>query len=238
MDHERIVCHIPLSEFPLDEIALRLKKHTGIDLENIPAKYGSSVTDSQAFLLKESKISIVYQCFDIASVGEKDVTLTTGHRFTGVMPPRILQNAQQVVCFVASLAGFNDIKDSMPDVMDNYFLDTWGTVYAEYGMFWMETHLAAQLKGSGQRSAFSWNPGQHKFELLNQRPLFDLLKPDDIGCVLDKHMRMIPFKSTSGIIPIVPEHIPADKDLIPCDFCSMGKECPASKSRRRNMGFQ
>ena len=43
MNDERNVIHIPLRELPYEEIALRFQKHTGIDLSDIPAKYGSSV---------------------------------------------------------------------------------------------------------------------------------------------------------------------------------------------------
>lgn len=235
MNDQRNVIYIPLRELPYEEIALRFQKHTGIDLSDIPAKYGSSVTDAKSFVDDRLELVIVYQCFDIKEIGEKEVTLTTGHRFTGPMPSRILKNADQVVCFVASLPGFNDIRDAMQDFMDEYFLDIWGTVYAEYGLFWMETHLRDFYKGTDKRSAYSWNPGQHKFELRNQKPLFELLKPEDIGVTLDKHMRMIPFKSTSGIIPVVPETVPDTEDLIPCELCPMQKTCPASKARRRNM---
>ncbi len=235
MNYERNVIHIPLRELPYEEIALRFQKHTGIDLSDIPAKYGSSVTDARSFIDERLELVIVYQCFDIKEIGEKEVTLATGHRFTGPMPSRILKNAEQVVCFVASLPGFNDIRDAMQDFMDEYFLDIWGTVYAEYGLFWMETHLRDSYKGTPQRSAYSWNPGQHKFELRNQKPLFELLKPEDIGVTLDRHMRMIPFKSTSGIIPVVPETVPDSEDLVPCELCPMQKTCPASKARRRNM---
>ena len=137
---------------------------------------------------------------------------------------------------MATLPGFNDIRDAMGDMMEDYFLDTWGTVYAECALFWMEKHLHGSLSGSGQRSAFSWNPGQHKFDLLNQKPLFQLLRPEEIGCTLDRHMRMIPFKSASGIVPIVPESVPAAEDLVPCALCPLGKTCPASKARLQSMG--
>ena len=62
-----------------------------------------------------------------------------------------------------------------------------------------------------------------------------VMSAKDMGVTLDKHMRMIPFKSTSGIIPVVPADVPDSEDLVPCELCPMQKTCPASKARRRNM---
>lgn len=231
MDHERHILRIPLGDCPREEVALRLKKHAGVDLDAVQEKYGSSVRDAQELLCRSLEIAVVYQCFTVDSVGENEVLLAGGQRFTGSMPPRILEKAEQVVCFVATLPGFQSLRDSTGDVMVDYFLDTWGTVYAECGQRWLETLLADQLAAEGQRPAYAWNPGQSQFELRNQKTLFSLLQPEDIGCTLDKHMRMIPFKSTSGIIPVLAKDVPAEEDLIPCEFCSLGKTCPASKAR-------
>jgi len=233
MNQNRQVLNIPIGAVPREEAALRMKKHAGIDVDNVPAKYGSSVTDAHGYIESRLKIAAVYQIFSVASVGENEAVLQNGVRFTGEMAPRILKGAKYAACFVATLPGFNDVRDTMDDIMDNYFLDTWGTVYAECGTAMVESSLAARLDGSGYRAAYAWNPGQHRFDLCNQRGLFALLQPEDIGCVLDKHMRMIPFKSTSGVIPIFAEDTPRENDLIPCDFCSMGRTCPASKARNR-----
>ena len=231
MQLERTIVHIPLVECPRSEVALRLKKHVGLDIDHVPDKYGSSVLDAQALICKELTLSIVYQCIDVVGTQGDTVMTSTGHCFTGRMAPRILKDAQQVVCFVATLAHFNDLRDSSSDVMVNYFLDTWGSIYAECGQSWVEKRLTQSLHGSGQRRAYSWNPGQYQFDLINQRPIFDLLQPECINCTLDRHLRMLPFKSTSGIIPILSKTIPVESDLLPCDFCILSSICPASKSK-------
>lgn len=232
MQLERTVIQIPLEQCSSSEVALRLKKHAGVEIDAIPAKYGSSVTDAQALILEHLQLSIVYQCVDVTeTLGDKVMT-SSGHCFSGHMAPRILRGAEQVVCFVTTLARFNELRDSSPDVMVNYFLDTWGSIYAECGQSWVEHDLAQRLEGSEQRKAYAWNPGQYQFDLINQRPIFDLLQPDSIGCTLDKHLRMLPFKSTSGIIPILPTTVSPESDLLPCDFCMMRTTCPASKSTK------
>ena len=233
MNCERQILRMPLDACPMDEVSLRMKKHAGIDLAAIPAKYGDSVDKAKAYMADKISIAAVYQIFKIDSIGEDSVTLENGTRFTGGMVPRICKGAEYVACFVATLPSFNDIRDTMGDIMEDYFLDVWGTVYAECGTAMVERSLKEQLLSSGYRSASAWNPGQHRFELCNQRPLFELLKPEEIGCVLDKHMRMIPFKSTSGIIPILKQEIPEEQDLIPCDFCDKKLTCPASRARKQ-----
>ena len=232
MQLERTIVHIPLDQCPPSEMAMRLKKHAGVDIDDIPSKYGNSVLEAQALIREKLTLSIVYQCIDITGIEGDKVMTSTGHCFSGKMAPRILKGAEQVVCFVGTLAKFNDLRDSSPDVMVNYFWDTWGSIYAECGQSWVEQDLTQRLKDTGQRRAYAWNPGQYQFDLINQRPIFDLLEPDSIGCTLDKHLRMLPFKSTSGIIPILPATAPPELDLLPCDFCIMRTTCPASKSAK------
>lgn len=233
MNAERHILGAALDVCPADEVSLRMKKHAGIDLDNIPVKYGDSVEKARAYMSEKVSVAAVYQVFKIDSIAEDKVTLENGTCFTGAMIPRICRDADYIACFVATLPSFNDIRDTMGDIMEDYFLDVWGTVYAECGTSMVERSLKEQLAGSGYRAASPWNPGQHRFELCNQRPLFELLKPEDIGCVLDKHMRMIPFKSTSGIIPILKDEIPEESDLIPCDFCDKKHTCPASRARKQ-----
>jgi len=233
MNCERQILKMPLDACPMDEVSLRMKKHSGIDLAAIPAKYGDSVDKARAYMADKVNIAAVYQIFRIESIGEDSVTLENGARFTGAMVPRICKGAEYLACFVATLPAFNDIRDTMGDIMEDYFLDLWGTVYSECGTAMTEASLKEQLSGTGYRSASAWNPGQHRFELCNQRPLFELLKPEEIGCVLDRHMRMIPFKSTSGIIPILKQEISEENDLIPCDFCDKKLTCPASRARKQ-----
>lgn len=233
MNAERHILGAALDVCPADEVSLRIKKHAGIDIDNIPAKYGDSVEKSRAYMADKINIAAVYQIFRISSVDEDGITLENGTRFTGAMVNRICSGADYIACFVATLPSFNDIRDSMGDIMEDYFLDVWGTVYAECGTSMVENSLRETLAGSGYRAAASWNPGQHRFDLSNQRPLFELLKPEDIGCVLDRHMRMIPFKSTSGIIPILREDTPEENGLIPCDFCDKKRTCPASRARKQ-----
>lgn len=232
MTKKRTLLHIPYEE--CTKTAYYLQKHTGIDLSDIPDKYGDSVLNAQKIITENLTLTAVFDIFPISSIEEEKVTVAEEEYFTGKMAPKILQNSQQVICFVVTLPGFNELHDSVTDIMENYFMDTWGTVYTEAGEAWLRDYLKQQLKDTVYRNTPAWNPGQHQFELSNQRPLFNLLKPEDTGCTLDKHLRMIPFKSTSGIMGIVPKNISEEQDLIPCDFCSLGKTCPASKSRKRH----
>ena len=230
MTNNRTILQVPYEQ--CSKTAYYLKKHTGIDLSDIPEKYGFSVINAQKTLMEQLTLTVVFDRFPVNRIEENKVIVHDSSCFTGKMAPRILKHAKEVICFVVTLPGFHEVHDSVIDVMENYFLDTWGTVYVEAEEAWLKDYLDTILENSDTRKTPAWNPGQHEFELANQHPLFELLQPEDIGCKLDKHLRMIPFKSTSGIIGIVPKDIPEEEDLIPCDFCPLSPTCPASKSRK------
>lgn len=203
------------------------QKLSGIDLTNIPEKYGSSVEDAQKKIVENLKIGIVYQYDNIESVEKDEVVLACGERYTGDMPCRILKDSRQVVSFVISLYGYNEMVDKTEDIMEQYFLDTLGSAYVEAAQGWLGRHILEQLRGEGLSRTHLWSPGQHQFALSNQKTLFCILRPEDIGCSLTENLMMNPVKSASGIMGVISKDI--KNLLLPCDFCPHGSTCPASK---------
>ncbi|MDO4553886.1 MAG: hypothetical protein Q4B70_01915 [Lachnospiraceae bacterium] len=232
MTKERLIKELPLDQCP--DTTRYMIKHTGIDPDDVPEIYGDTVTKIRDLLIENLKLFMVFQCYDILEKSPDKILLENGQIFTGKMAPRILADASQVVCYVVTLAGSQELSAQLTDIMDSYFSDIWGTVYVEAGEAWLKEQITALLSDSGLRRTHSWNPGQHQFELINQRPLFELLKPEEIGCSLTSNLFMNPTKTTSGIVGLVPMDIPEEKDLLPCDFCSLSKTCPASRSKHGN----
>ena len=225
MDRDRIILRKKLDE--LVDVAPFFKKLSGIDVDNVPEKYGNDVLDAQKMLLDGAEIAMIYKVSDIVSVGESEVCLADGVKLSGKMPPKILADSNQLVSCVITLCGFTEVAEKNDDMMIEYFLDAWGSAYVECAQAWLGKYLKEELAKEGFSRTHLWSPGQHRFELHNQRALFDLLKPEEVGCTLTKNYMMVPVKSGSGIWGIV------DKDvksvLLPCDFCSYGATCPASK---------
>ena len=225
MNANRVVIEIPMNE--LRQQGEYFKRHTGIDLADIPEKYGDSVLQAQKSI-ESLKIRAVYQCADIAEQSDRAVTLSTGEVLAGKIPPMLLKDSAQVVCLVVSLTGYEALLVQTEDIMENCFLDSWGSTYIEVAAEWVLDRVRRDLAAENLHTTHMWCPGQHEFDLTNQRALFQLLQPEEIGCTLAKSCKMIPVKSISGIVGVIGENTVST--ILPCDFCTLQPTCPASKS--------
>lgn len=225
MNTDKVILRKKLDE--LVDVASCFKKLSGIDVNNVPEKYGDDVTDAQKIILESAEIVMIYKVSDIESVGDTEVILAEGVKFTGEMPPKILADSKQVISCLITLHRYEEAVAKSDNMMIQYFLDAWGSSYVECAQAWLGRYLKDELAKEGFSKTHMWSPGQHHFELQNQRTIFDLLKPEEVGCTLTKNYMMIPVKSGSGIWGIVDKDV--NSVLLPCDFCSFGMICPVSK---------
>ncbi|WP_303866171.1 vitamin B12 dependent-methionine synthase activation domain-containing protein [Acetobacterium wieringae] len=217
---------IPKEE--LTQVYTYFKKHTNIDCPNVPKKYVTAVTYAYDFLAEDLEIDIVIQSFDLSTIQEDRVILQNGEHFSGKMPGRILENSEKVICFVSSIKNFDAKSQLLNDSLESYFFDIWGTSFIENAQSWLKDYISNGLSELKLKRTHVWNPGQHQFELNNQRSIFKLLNPEDIGVQLSPSMKMMPIKSISGIMGVIKDD--ETNDLNPCDFCSLHKTCQVSKS--------
>lgn len=203
------------------------QKHTGIDPAHVPEKYGGAVERARALVTARLTAAFVYRYVGVDALEEWAVVLEGGLRLTGAMPPKLLRRAHGVICYVGTLPGFDALAGGMEDMMERYFADTWGTACIEAAQALLAGHLSAGLEGSGKKRTFLWSPGQHQFDLINQRPLFELLHPEDVGCTLTRKCKMEPVKSVSGVAGVVDQG--EEEGPAPCAYCSLHATCPASK---------
>ncbi len=225
MNTDRVILRKKLDE--LVDVAPFFEKISGIDVNHIPEKYGDDVLTAKKILTEEAEIAIIYKVSDIESMTEDEVTLKENITLSGKMPPKILADSKQLVSCVITLCGFTKAAAKTDDIMIEYFLDSWGSAYVECAQAWLGKYIKEELAKEGLSRTHLWSPGQHRFDLHNQRALFDLLKPEEVGCTLTKNYMMVPVKSGSGIWGIVDQGV--KNMLLPCDFCSYGATCPASK---------
>jgi len=223
MSFERIIKNISLNE--LTDVNDFYERLSGVNPDNADPKYGTAVEDARKLISEQCEIAIVYNRFRISNRDDNSITLESGEKFTGKMPVLALKDADELYAFVVVLSGYSSLN--CDDVMIEYFADTWGSAYVECAQALLANKILEKLKEEGMKRTHLWSPGQHSFELKNQQTLFDLLKPEDIGCTLTKRLMMVPVKACSSIIGI----IPADTTelLKPCDYCQFGKTCPSSK---------
>lgn len=198
---------------------------SGIDPAAVPEKYGESVDAAHTALLERATLSLLVRRMPILRQNEEEVQLAEDIFLRGAMPPKVLSQAEEVICFVGTLTGFSSESD---DMMAEYFIDTWGSAYIEAGQAWLAAQVQTALSAEGKARTHLWCPGQHQFELNNQRALFALLHPEDVGCTLTKRLMMVPAKSVSGIMGIVPAG--TENLLVPCDFCRFRPTCPSRQN--------
>lgn len=225
MNTDRIVIKKKLNEFP--NAGTFFQKISGIDVNHIPEQYGDDVTDAQNMLKEHAEIVIIYKVCEIEAIEENEVILEDGKKLSGQMPPMILKDSKQLVSCVISLQGFTEASEQSDDIMIEYFMDSWGSAYVECAQAWLGKHVKEELAKEGLKRTHLWSPGQHRFELTNQRTLFDILRPEEEGCTLTESYMMVPVKSGSGIWGVIDESI--ENVLLPCDFCALGATCPSSK---------
>lgn len=223
METDRILIQKKLSEIPAADGYFR--RLSGIDPTSVPVQYGDSVSTAHAVLLERATLSLLVRRMPILHHSEHEVQLTEEITLCGEMPPKVLAQSKEVICFVGTLTGFSSECD---DMMEEYFIDTWGSAYIEAGQAWLAAEVQKALDAEGYNRTHLWCPGQHQFELNNQRALFALLSPEDVGCTLTKRLMMVPAKSVSGIMGIVPTG--TENLLVPCDFCRFRPTCPSRQN--------
>lgn len=222
MVHERQILEWKPAE--LKDADRFFERLTNTDPRDPDPKYGTSIADARELMSESTLVRGVLRRVTIESRDAESVTLEGGLKLTGAMPVKALEKADDLYAFVITLDGFDKVGSD--DIMTEYFADTWGSAFVECAQSMAGDFVSSALSGEGMIRTHMWCPGQHTFDLKNQKTLFELLDPQDIGCTLTGRMMMVPVKSASGIMGVVPQ---GTKDMPkPCDYCSYRKSCPAS----------
>jgi hypothetical protein len=161
---------------------------------------------------------------DIAGVG---VRLGPAH-FSGKILRTVLTGSELAAVYTATLGPELDAEAALlmagGDVLSSVLLDTIGSLILTRATVSFVTRIFdAEARPRGYAVTAPFGPGQCQWDLAEQRHLFDLIDPAQIGVALTDSFLMIPKKSVSGIIGIGP----ADRifDRSPCQVCDR-KECP------------
>lgn len=198
--------------------------YAGVDPGDIPPKYEEYILPNKETMMREARISLKACCVDVTGVDEQGIHLENGEIFNGPIIEKAYKDIEQCVLFVTSILNMKEIIDRQTDPLNEFFLDFWGVAMLAIAREQLQRRIDEDLKGTGYKRTSVWSPGQSRFDLINQKPLFRTLKPEDMGVILDKFNRMIPLKSVSGTIGILKEE--AANDIISCDYCEYAKTCP------------
>lgn len=198
--------------------------YTGVDPTNIPSKYVNYISPTRKIMQEEADVGVKYGWVKVKGKTEKEIILEDGQKLTSEIISKAYKDAEQIFFFVSSVRNIEQLLAAHPETMEHFFLEYWAVSLLGVVKEKIKKRLDEELSGSGWKRTSVWSPGQSQFSLNNQTVLFEVLKPEPEGIYLDAHMRMIPLKSVSGTIGIVPED--AQINMISCDYCSHAKTCP------------
>lgn len=235
MNKENCIVNVTFDQEDWQEVYRFFKGYASVDINDIPPKYQDYIIPTRDIMMEQAKVVMKYNCVDISEKNEEGIVLENGKIFTGQMIKKAYKDAKQLVLFVITVANIDDILKEHPDMMDTFFLEFWAVSMLAVARDKLNGWLDKELDNTGFQKTSVWSPGQAKFELQNQKPLFETLEPEEIGVILDKHMRMVPLKSVSGTIGIVPDD--KEIEMISCDYCEHNETCPGyAGTRLQNNG--
>lgn len=230
MDEQKTEVQLHLNEEQWKKAASYFAAYTNVNARDVPDKFTPYVSPMEAVIKEKGKLVLKYCWEDVTGREEDAVLLSCGERLTGRIISKAYSKAEKVVLFAASVINLDQLLAAHEDMMERFFLEFWAVSVLSVTREWLMAQIQEQLAGSGMKETSVWSPGQSKFELHNQGPLFRLLKPETIGMALDRHFRMLPLKSVSGTIGIVPEK--SEIEMISCDYCEHARLCPGYQGRK------
>lgn len=199
-------------------------RHVGFVWDQIPEKMRPRVEETRKVAFARFSIHAMCASEEIARRGEEELETASGVLFRSRILAKVMKEASQLVYIASTLKGLEEAMEEFPKATDRLYLDAWATGMLEVatGKFCMD--LKREVRDAGVFSTATWSPGQHGFEIQNQKPFFSALGPEEIGIRLKDSYMMTPQKSETQLFGICEN--PLDDSPVPCDFCDKRSTCP------------
>lgn len=230
MEKRIVECEEKIEKDDYEMLDRFFSNYTGVDAKNPAPKFVNYIGPTREIMLRDAKIAVKYCVTDIIDRTGKGLVIENDQIFAGEQIKKAYISAEQIILFVSSVINIDDIIKAHPEMMEKYFIEYWAVAMLAVVREKLIKMLNKELAAYGKKLTSPWSPGQAQFRLENQKPLFEVLKPETIGVKLDKNMRMLPLKSVSGTLGIIP--LEFEEELISCDFCEHARNCPAYKGKR------
>lgn len=215
---------LQLNEKQWQRAACYFDAYTHIAISDVPEKFKPYVLPMKEVISDEGRLILKYCWEDVKGRVEDGILLAKGEMLTSEIIRKAYKDTRKVVLFAASVVNIDPLLERHEDMMEQFFLEFWAVSILSVAREWLVGQVETTLAGSDLKQTSVWSPGQSKFELSNQGALFRLLQPETVGITLDRHFRMVPLKSISGTIGIVPAE--SEITMISCDYCEHAKTCP------------
>ncbi len=224
----RQIVEIPLEQ--LSDIDRMFGRMLSLDLENLPGKFQTAFDQTREASFQNFTMKGVYEAFEIDSIDEESIRLKNGIILESKLMTELFRNAFSLVILVVTLHGYDELDAAEDNMFRKLFLDNWGTAFIECANRWTEQSIAMELEEKGVYCTHSFSPGQNDIPIEMQTQIFQALKPEEIGVVLNNKYMMHPKKSVSGIFGIQTEQL--ENRIRPCDLCERKATCPNAYSKK------
>ena len=224
MKYQRII-----NEFPLDTLTGAdegFRKLTRIDPNDPNSGFAADVEQARRMIIDHCTACSVSCRYAITDKSDRGLTLETGHLLTGSMLAEVFAEADELYAYVTTLRGYDDLAPD--DVMMQFLVDAWGTALVSCAQSAFCRVIADDLAQEDRIRSNTWGPGEFGIDIANQTVLFELLHPEDNGVTLKESLLMIPLKSCSGILGVLPKTV--TKMPRPCDYCQFRSTCSGHHS--------
>ena len=197
-----------------------------MDGDKVMKKFSQQFNDTKAKILENVSVHYIIKSYSINEICEDTVRLEQGIDLECKMLSRVLDKSEEVMFSVVTVQGYDELEDNAAGTMEALFLDGWGTAVLSCGHDILTRKLKEELEKKDIITTSEWSPGQHQVSIALQEPLFENLKPEEIGVTLSESLMMHPKKSESGFTGL--GHDRKQSQIVPCDVCPRRETCPSA----------
>jgi hypothetical protein len=196
---------LPTTEISLDKI-LRVQGYRDLSAVRADVREIATIMTTKAATLVAPTARYRRVCVD--SCNGDTLKLATGISLKSEIFTHVLRNCEHVLPFVLTLGEEIDHEVSehlkKDEIVQGLFLETAGWLSIEQASRQLALHLQRQIKKDGLGLTRRLGPGYNEWDLIGQKPLFELFSDTALPVQLLESCVMFPKKSRSGLYGLRP----------------------------------
>ncbi len=175
-----------------------------------------------------------YRVLKIVRAEHGVVSLENGVELKGRRLARAMRNAEDLVCFLATLGEELDREIASlfrnNHLSEGYIMDALGSVAVENLVEQFHRHMEDENRKKERAVTLRFSPGYCDWPVTDQVQLLSLFETEKMGVELLESCLIQPRKSVSGVFGLTPAGAPArERPYNPCHACSK-TDCFARRS--------
>jgi len=214
--------------YDLKDVDEMFFRQIGMSGDKVLKKFRVQFNETKETVLSNVDLKCVYMSCAIEATSGDTIFLRD---FPPIVSTRLsiqFAGALEIGLLGVTLIGYDKLEEREKNSLKVLFLDGWGTALVECAYAQMRDNLAEELKKRDLYTTCFWSPGQHEVDIKLQDPVFQILRPQEIGITLNSSYMMHPKKSITGLFGIRTNKLA--EDIRPCDICPLRESCPSAYS--------